>query len=79
MTGQIAQDRRGSAITSLPPGLFDGLAQERDEQIAWLYRLTLGRKPSAAETRRLADFAARQGMENASRAILNSNEFLFVD
>jgi hypothetical protein len=55
------------------------LAPERDEQIAWLYRLTLGRNPSVAETRRLGDFAARQGMENASRAILNSNEFLFVD
>ncbi len=34
---------------------------------------------SAAETQRLAQFAARQGMENAARAILNSNEFLFVD
>jgi hypothetical protein len=55
------------------------LAPERDEQIAWLYRLTLGRNPSVAETRRMGDFAARQGMENASRAILNSNEFLFVD
>ena len=55
------------------------LAQQPDEQIAWLYRLTLGRNPSLSETARLTQFAARNGLENASRAILNSNEFLFVD
>jgi mono/diheme cytochrome c family protein len=55
------------------------LAQQPEEQIAWLYRLTLGRDPGAAESQRLAQFAARNGLENASRAILNSNEFLFVD
>jgi hypothetical protein len=55
------------------------LAQQPDEQIAWLYRLTLGRNPSPAENARLAQFAARHGLENTSRAILNSNEFLFVD
>jgi Protein of unknown function (DUF1549)/Protein of unknown function (DUF1553)/Planctomycete cytochrome C len=56
-----------------------GLAPQPDEQIAWLYRLTLGRNPSRSETARLVQFAARHGLENASRAILNSNEFLFVD
>ena len=50
-----------------------------DQQIVWLYRLTLGRDPEPAEARRLAQFAAQHGMENAARAILNSNEFLFVD
>lgn len=55
------------------------LAQQPTEQIAWLYRLTLGRDPAPAETQRLAQFAAQHGPENASRAILNSNEFLFVD
>ena len=55
------------------------LAQQPGEQIAWLYRLTLGRDPAPGENRRLADFAALHGMPNAARAILNSNEFLFVD
>jgi hypothetical protein len=56
-----------------------GLSPERDEQIAWIYRLTLGRNPRGDETRRLAEFAGQHGMENTARAILNSNEFLFVD
>jgi hypothetical protein len=55
------------------------LAQKPEEQVAWLYRLALGRDPSVAETTRLVEFAARDGLKNASRAILNSNEFLFVD
>ncbi|HXB68160.1 MAG TPA: PSD1 and planctomycete cytochrome C domain-containing protein [Candidatus Acidoferrales bacterium] len=55
------------------------LAAQRDQQIAWLYRLTLGRNPDGRETRRLADFAAQQGLENAARAMLNTSEFLFVD
>jgi hypothetical protein len=55
------------------------LAAQPDQQIAWLYRLALGRSPDPRETRRLADFAAQHGLENAARAILNSNEFLFVD
>jgi hypothetical protein len=56
-----------------------GMAQQPAEQIAWIYRLTLGRDPFAAETARLVQFAARNGLENTARAILNSNEFLFVD
>jgi hypothetical protein len=56
-----------------------GLAQSRDEQIAWIYRLALGRNPAPAEAQRLGQFAAQHGLENAVRAILNSNEFLFVD
>jgi hypothetical protein len=55
------------------------MAQQPAEQIAWIYRLTLGRDPFAAETARLVQFAARNGLENTARAILNSNEFLFVD
>jgi mono/diheme cytochrome c family protein len=56
-----------------------GLAAQPDRQVAWIYRLTLGRDPDAEESRRLVEFAARHGLENAGRAILNSNEFLFVD
>jgi hypothetical protein len=60
-------------------GRVRGLAQAPGEQIAWLYRLALGRDPGGAEAQRLVEFASRHGLENAARAILNSNEFLFVD
>jgi mono/diheme cytochrome c family protein len=56
-----------------------GLAEQREQQIAWIYRLALGREPEPRESQRLAQFTAQHGLENASRAILNSNEFLFVD
>jgi Protein of unknown function (DUF1553) len=56
-----------------------GLAAEPDQRIAWLYRLALGRNPDPRETRRLAEFAEQHGFENAARAMLNSNAFLFVD
>ncbi|HEU0119213.1 MAG TPA: DUF1549 and DUF1553 domain-containing protein [Bryobacteraceae bacterium] len=49
------------------------------EQIQALYRLTLQRDPSASEAGILARYAAQHGLENASRLLLNSNEFLFVD
>jgi len=55
------------------------LAAAPGQQIAWLYRLALGRDPDEREAQRLAQFAAKHGLENAARAILNSNEFLFVD
>jgi hypothetical protein len=55
------------------------LAPEAEGQVGWIYRLALGREPSAAEVRRLVEFAAQHGMENAGRVVLNSNEFLFVD
>ena len=32
-----------------------------------------------AEVDRLADYAAKHGLANACRVLLNSNEFLFVD
>ena len=58
---------------------IDAGCLQPDQQIAWIYRLTLGRNPGPAEARRLAQFAAQNGLENTARAILNSNEFLFAD
>jgi hypothetical protein len=55
------------------------LTGQSAEQVGWLYRLALGRNPDPREADRLAQFAARYGLANAARAILNSNEFLFVD
>jgi hypothetical protein len=56
-----------------------GLATGTEEQVTWIYRLVLSRDPAPAERRRLAQFASRNGVESAARALLNSNEFLFVD
>jgi hypothetical protein len=56
-----------------------GLAPDSRAQVQWLYRLALGRNAKDSELDRMVDFATAQGLENASRAMLNSNEFLFVD
>jgi mono/diheme cytochrome c family protein len=48
-------------------------------QIEEAYLLTLGRKPTANESKLLVDYAIRFGLNNACRVIFNSNEFLFVD
>lgn len=54
-------------------------SKDRPGQIARAYVLTLGRSPSPAEAKRLADFADKHGLANACRLLLNCNEFLFVD
>jgi len=43
------------------------------------YRVALGRPPGPDEKSRMADFAARHGLANACRVLVNSNEFAFVD
>ena len=48
-----------------------------DVDLAW--RLALGRKPSGAEADAFRAYAAKHGMSNACRLLLNSNEFLFLD
>ena len=49
-----------------------------EEQVRRAYLLALGREPTARECERLAGYAARHGMANACRLLLNCNEFLFV-
>ena len=48
-------------------------------QVAAAFELATARAPAPAESKTLADFAARHGLANACRVILNSNEFVFVD
>ena len=47
-------------------------------RIRLAYELTLSRPPSEAEARALAGYAAKHGLPNACRLLLNCNEFLFV-
>ncbi len=49
-----------------------------EAQVTQAYRLALGREPTERERDRLAGFAARHGMANACRLLLNCNEFLFI-
>ena len=62
--------------------LAERLEKERPTtplRIARLYELTLNRPPTEGESAALADYAAKHGLPNACRLLLNSNEFLFVD
>jgi mono/diheme cytochrome c family protein len=49
------------------------------EQIALAYKSILGRAPSAEEKSALQNYAAKRGLNNACRMLLNTNEFMFVD
>ena len=55
------------------------LGKDLDSQISAVYELALGRRPTKAEANDLADYAAKYGMANLCRLILNSNEFMFVN
>jgi mono/diheme cytochrome c family protein len=48
-------------------------------QVRAVYRLALGREPTARECRAVTEYAAKYGLANACRVVLNSNEFMFVN
>ena len=48
-------------------------------QMALVYELCLGRGPTEKEAAALAAYAAKHGVANACRVVLNSNEFIFVN
>jgi hypothetical protein len=50
-----------------------------DGQIDSLYRLVLGRSPTKVERTELKIYAAKYGMANACRVMLNCDEFLFIN
>jgi hypothetical protein len=43
------------------------------------YRAILQRKPTEAEAKAVSAYAAKHGLSNACRVLLNSNEFMFLD
>jgi hypothetical protein len=43
------------------------------------YRLILQRKPTDQELKAVSEYAAKHGLANACRVLLNSNEFMFLD
>ena len=48
-------------------------------QIPLLFRLVLCREPTESERTTFSTYAAKHGLPNACRVLLNSNEFMFVD
>ena len=52
---------------------------ETEAQIIELHQLALNRAPREEELKALSAHAAKYGLPNACRVILNSNEFMFVD
>jgi hypothetical protein len=48
-------------------------------QVETMYRMILGRRPSAKESAKIGAYLERYGLANACRVLLNSNEFVFVD
>ncbi len=48
-------------------------------QLQAAFRLAIGRDPDATELAELVAYAEQHGLPNACRAILNLNEFMFVD
>ncbi|RIK76680.1 MAG: hypothetical protein DCC68_18750, partial [Planctomycetota bacterium] len=50
-----------------------------DEHVAGALRATLGREPREGERAELVAYAEKHGLANLCRALLNTNEFLFVN
>jgi hypothetical protein len=48
-------------------------------QVNELYRLLFGRSPTPQEAEEVAAYAARHGLANACRVLVNTSEFIFID
>jgi hypothetical protein len=55
------------------------IATAPEDQIAAAFHLALQRSPTAEESSALAAFTREHGLTNATRVLLNLNEFAFVD
>ena len=58
---------------------LEGMTVDPSARIDAAYRLALGRPPHESERKALRDYAARHGLANACRLLLNINEFMFID
>jgi len=65
-------DRFAERIAAEAPG-------EPEQQVAHAYQLAFGRAPTAEEQQRAAEVVRQVGLPVLTRAIFNSNEFLYVD
>jgi hypothetical protein len=54
-------------------------AKTNDERVALLYRLALGRQPSATEAKLAREFLEHSPLHELCRALFNLNEFIYLD
>ena len=50
-----------------------------EERVRRVYQWTLGRTPSASEIRRASEFLATSPLSELCRALMNVNEFVYLD
>jgi hypothetical protein len=50
-----------------------------EETIARMFQLTLGRLPQESEWKSAKELSEQHGLVAVARALLNSNEFLYLD
>jgi hypothetical protein len=60
-------------------GLASGNANQLKEQVAFVVRRVLLRMPTESEAGAWTAYAAKHGLANFCRVLLNSTEFLFID
>jgi hypothetical protein len=53
-------------------------ANEPDESITWLWRLTLGRSPNAEEFQMARRTLRERGLPHVAWVLLNTTEFVYV-
>jgi len=84
----ILTPRRTTTLTALQAlaTLNDAFVLKQCEHLAAragsvesAFRLTLGRAPRPGEAARFSEYAAKHGLVNVCRLLVNSNEFWFVD
>ncbi len=55
------------------------LSNNQSERVKLAFQIAINREPNTTELQALEDYAGKHGLANTCRAILNLNEFLFVD
>lgn len=58
---------------------LDHLKTSPEERVREAFLRTIGREPDAEELLQLVEYSQAHGLQNTCRAILNLNEFVFVD
>ena len=71
--------RFGGISTKEPLARAATIGPDLAAQVREAYRLTLGREPTATESKAVTEYAAKHGLANACRMLLNCNEFAFVN
>ena len=58
---------------------LEAASPDAAERVRLAFRLTLGRRPTAAELEMSRDFLERSPLAELCRALFNANEFVYVD